>query len=113
MSVTDPKPHEVAAQRYTETLVAGGEAIAYHGEANADASDPAGLKAEAAARRALDTANKTVAAAAHVTIGMNTLRGELKAAEDGFKSPEDAADVARTVIDIARRAAAAAAAAAT
>jgi hypothetical protein len=94
-SVTNPTPRDIAAQRYTETLFAGGEAIAYHAEASAAAAashnsseeawraESAKHKAVAAALSAVAAANKTVDAAADVTrsVNANAWRDELKVAE--------------------------------
>jgi hypothetical protein len=132
--VKDRRPSDVATQRYTETLFAGGEAIAHHAEASAAAAVPnpsseevwkaesAKNKAVASALQATAAAQKTVDAAMDVThssVGKGW-RGELKIAEmrilaaaRGATKEEgeavDLADVSRAVIDVARRASDAAA----
>ena len=133
--VKDRKARDFAAQRYTETLFAGGEAIAYHAEASAaaagaDISIEGAWKAESAKHKAVAAALQAVAAAhmtidaamdvTHSSIGKGW-RNELKVAETKIlaaasrgamneeKKPVDVADAARDVIDVARRAAEAAA----
>jgi hypothetical protein len=134
--VQDRRPRDIAAQRYTETLFAGGEAIAYHAEAStaSDAStteqswkaESAKHKAVATALQAVAAAQKTVDAAMDVTHSSfgKGWRNELKVAEmkilaaaspsaKGAMKEEgkiaNVADASRDVIDVARRAADAAA----
>jgi hypothetical protein len=95
LSLADPEPSDIAAQRYTETLFAAGDAIAYHADASAAAAtegtssekawkaESAKLKAVAAAQNAITAALGAVEAAAEVTksVHAKAWRGELKEAK--------------------------------